>query len=159
MTTVAVVGVLALALAGCGSQADLDASRAQALQADVLAVTQAAAAGKWAAADTDLASTRAHLDAALDAGDVSVARYREIEAALARVTAVVAAERERASAAAKKAAPVATPSSTKPAPTPTPTTRRASSTPAAPAATGPGKSHAKGPGTKHPPKPGKSKKK
>jgi hypothetical protein len=99
----ATVGVVAL-LGACGSSVELEADRARALQADVLALTAAAAAGKWDVVEDDLRSTRALLDAALESADVSVARYRQIDDALDGVAAEVEAERDRVAAAKAAAA-------------------------------------------------------
>ncbi|KQR16777.1 hypothetical protein [Cellulomonas sp. Leaf334] len=95
-----VVLVVALGCVGCGSAPELAADRAQSLQESVLAVTQAASEARWADARVLLADTQADLDAGVDAGDVSTARYREIDAALDRV----AAELATAQAAADQAA-------------------------------------------------------
>ena len=73
-----------LACAGCGSSPELAADRAQALQESVLAVTQAASEARWADAQSLLAETQTALDDGADAGEVSTARYREIDAALDR---------------------------------------------------------------------------
>ena len=93
-------GVLALVivLGGCGRSPELAADRAGSLQDEVLDVTTAAAAGDWDAADAGIASAHAQLDAALDADDVTTARYHEIDAALDRVTATISVERDKAAA-------------------------------------------------------------
>jgi len=156
----AIVGALTLTLSGCGGQTGLDATRAHTLQADVLAVTNAARTENWDLARAKIASTQTHLDAALDAGQVSGSRYREIEAALARVAALVAAERDGASAANPSASPVTTPSATK-----RPTTSTTKATPSHAASTAPtnqngpghGNGKGKGSGQKHTPKPPKNK--
>ncbi|WP_456788206.1 hypothetical protein, partial [Cellulomonas sp. P5_C5] len=95
---------VALACAGCGSAPELAADRAQALQASVLAVTQAASDARWADAQVLLTDTQAALDAGVDAGDVSTARYREIDAALDRVAADLAAAQAAADQAAAEQA-------------------------------------------------------
>ena len=74
--------------------------RAQALQESVLSVTQAASEARWADAQVLLAETQTALDAGADAGEVSTARYREIDAALDRVAADVAAAQAAADQAA-----------------------------------------------------------
>lgn len=151
----AVVGSLALTLSGCGGQTELDASPAHTLQADVLAVTTAARAENWDLARAKIASTQTHLDAALDAGQVSGARYREIEAALARVAGLVTAARDEAPASSPSASPAATPSATKRPPTST--TKATPSHAASTNQNGPGHGKGKGPGQKHTPKPPKNK--
>lgn len=95
----AVVLVAALVTAGCGSRPDLTHDRAVTLQAAVMQMTSAAAAGHWDEADAAIADTRARLDAGVDAGEVSTTRYREIDRALDGVTAAVAAARAQAVAA------------------------------------------------------------
>jgi hypothetical protein len=150
---------LALTLGGCGSGSELDASSADALQSDVLALTVAARAEKWDVADARLTSTQAHLDAALEAGQVSQARYHQIDAALARVAALVADQRltelraeaaARATAAAKPSTAPSSSATETPAPGPT---RATSSGPGGGSAEKEGKG--KGPGPKHAPKPKK----
>lgn len=95
--TALVLGV-ALAVAGCASSPELASGRAQTLQHSVLAVTRAAAEGRWDDAQAMLGTTRAELDAGVDLGEVSPARYREIEAALVEVQTALAAEQQRAAA-------------------------------------------------------------
>ncbi|GEK23597.1 hypothetical protein CXY01_41170 [Cellulomonas xylanilytica] len=96
----AVVLGAGLACAGCGGTPELAADRAEVLQESVLVVTQAASEARWADAQVLLVDTRAALDAGVDAGEVSTARYREVDAALDRVAADLAA----AQAAAEQAA-------------------------------------------------------
>lgn len=86
-------------VAGCGSDPDLSAARAHALQASVLRVTQAAAEGRWQDAARLLAGTRARLDTGVDRGEVSTVRYRAIDAALDGVEAELVAAQQRAAAA------------------------------------------------------------
>lgn len=126
---------LALAVAGCGSTPELDADRAHTLQQSVLGVTQAAAEGRWADAQALLATTRADLDAGADLGEVSTARYRQIDTALDEVESQLAAEQERAAAAAA-AVPEPSPAAVSPAPAVVDT----------PATTPKGKDKGKGPG-------------
>ena len=95
----AVVLAAVLMTAGCAARPDLSADRAATLQDAVLHVTSAAAAGRWDEADAAITDTRARLDAGVDAGDVSTARYREIDRALDRVSAAVASARAEAAAA------------------------------------------------------------
>ena len=87
-------------LRGCGSAPELEGDRAQKLQESVLGVTQAASEARWADAQVLLADTQASLDAGADAGEVSTARYREIDAALDRVAAELAAAQAAADQAA-----------------------------------------------------------
>jgi hypothetical protein len=95
---VVVLVVTAFLTGGCGAEPDLDADRASQLQEAVLQVSTAAAASQWDAADAGLVEARARLDAGVDAGEVSTARYREIDRALDAVAAAVAAERARVAA-------------------------------------------------------------
>ena len=97
--TSVVLGV-ALVCAGCGSSPELAADRARALQDSVLAVSQAASEARWAEAQSLLVQTRGVLDDGVDEGEVSTARYREIDAALD----VVATELAASQAAADQAA-------------------------------------------------------
>ncbi|MGY4642352.1 hypothetical protein [Cellulomonas sp. URHB0016] len=106
-TLTAAVLTAVLVTAGCGARTDLDADRAVALQDAVLDVTSAAATGQWDAAEAALADTRARLDEGVDDGQVSTARYREIDEALDRVTGAVAAARAQAEAAQAAAAQAA----------------------------------------------------
>ncbi|MFS0700365.1 mucin-associated surface protein [Cellulomonas sp. 179-A 4D5 NHS] len=98
---------LVVVLAGCGQGAELDAERAAALQQSVLTVSEEAAAGRHGAAQAALAQVRSELEAAVDAGEVSTARYRQIDDALDRtdqeVSAALAAQ-AAAQAAAEQAA-------------------------------------------------------
>ncbi|MDM7831122.1 hypothetical protein [Cellulomonas edaphi] len=165
-----------LVLGACGGQTDLEGDRAHALQQDVLAVSTAAAAEKWDAVGAGLAAARAELDAALDAGDVSPARYHRIDAALDRVAAEVATARARAAVVAKAKATAraeataqarakasanakATGAATAPPPTTTKTSGPAvkAPTPAQPSTKGKGANNGKGHGAKHPPRPKKDK--
>ena len=94
---------VALFCTACGNAPDLAAERAQALQESVLSVTQAASEARWADAQALLAETQTALDAGADAGEVSTARYREIDAALDRVAADLAAAQAAQAAAAQAA--------------------------------------------------------
>ncbi|MBO1750322.1 hypothetical protein J4G33_00730 [Actinotalea sp. BY-33] len=80
----------ALVLGGCAAPSDLSEDAAGALQAAVLDLHRAAAEERYDAAEVAATEVRAALDAAAEAGEVSVARYRQIDAAL------VAAEEELA---------------------------------------------------------------
>lgn len=98
---------LLVVLAGCSQGAELDAERAAALQQSVLTVSEEAAAGRHDAAQAALAEVRSELEAAVDAGDVSTARFRQIDDALDRtdqeISAALAAQ-AAAQAAAEQAA-------------------------------------------------------
>jgi hypothetical protein len=131
----ALVLATALLATGCGSRPELDTQRAHTLQQSVLGVTQAAADGRWADAQTLLETTRTQLDAGADAGEVSTTRYRRIDSALDAVQSELAAEQERAAAAQAATDQAAQPAVVTPSPT-------AVDTPATPPK---GK-------TKHPPK-------
>jgi hypothetical protein len=96
-----------LVVAGCSSEPDLAADRAHTLQLAVLDVTEATAAGRWADAQVLLEKTRTELDEGADGGEVSTARYRQIDTALDEVQSQLAAELERAAAAEQEAAAAA----------------------------------------------------
>ncbi|GIG21076.1 hypothetical protein Cch01nite_18000 [Cellulomonas chitinilytica] len=94
-----VVLAVALVTAGCAERPDLADERAASLQAAVLDVTSAAAAGRWDDAEAALVDTRGRLDDGVDAGEVSTSRYREVDRALDRVAGALAAARAQAVAA------------------------------------------------------------
>jgi chromosome segregation ATPase len=102
MQVCAAVAVVAV-VGACQSSVELDADPARVLQADVLALTTAVAAGRWDTVEAELREAREHLDAALESGEVSVARYRQIDDALDTVAAEVEDERDRLAAAAAAA--------------------------------------------------------
>jgi len=117
----AVVLAAALLTTGCSSKPELDADRAHTLQQSVLDVTKAAADGRWADAQTLLATTRTQLDAGADAGEVSTTRYRRIDSALDAVQSELAAaqaalERQQAAAARAAADQAAQPAVVTPSP-------------------------------------------
>ncbi|HJQ42567.1 MAG TPA: hypothetical protein VJ831_05755 [Jatrophihabitantaceae bacterium] len=87
-----IAGSAAIVLAGCSSGASTSSGNAT-LQADVLALTQAAAARNWPAADTAMSRLRSDLAAELAAGRVSAARAAGIRTDLAAVAADVSAQR------------------------------------------------------------------
>ncbi|MBB2921688.1 mucin-associated surface protein [Cellulomonas cellasea] len=95
---------LVLVLVGCAQPPELDADRAGALQSAVLTVSEEAAAGRYDAAQAALAQVREQLEAAADAGEVSTARYRQVDDALDRTGQEVAAALEAQAAAARAAA-------------------------------------------------------
>ncbi len=114
-----------LLLAGCSGSPDLAPDRAHTLQESVLAVSQAASEARWDDALALLGTTRTELDAGVDAGEVSTARYREVDAALDRVESEITAEQARVAAdqlaaeqAAAAASAAATPPASEPAPEP-----------------------------------------
>lgn len=83
-------------VAGCsstGSAGDLSAAAATRLQADVLAVTRAAAEHRWSAADAALTRLRGDLATALANGQISVERASTVRADAATVAADIAARR------------------------------------------------------------------
>jgi hypothetical protein len=80
-------------LAGCGATPELASGRAAELQADVLAVTEAVAAGQYDVAAEALAAVRAGAQEAVDAGEVSTTRYHQIDEALDRTAAELEAAR------------------------------------------------------------------
>lgn len=136
-----------LALTGCGGRPDLEASRAHALQMSVLTVTQDAADGRWADARSALEVARGQLQAGSDANEVSLARYRAINAALDEVGGELDAE--EAAAAAAAAARVAAQPEVSAAPS-TPATTQAPSGPTQPAGKAKGKGAGQGNGKKKP---------
>ncbi|RHA42322.1 hypothetical protein D1825_07455 [Cellulomonas rhizosphaerae] len=152
-----------LAVGACGSQTDLAEDRAHTLQVDVLAVSTAAAAKKWDAVESALTAARKQLDAGLDAGEISTSRYHEIDAALDRVAAEVAAAEDRAAAAAVAKAKSEAAAKVKATATASPSADSTSvptaKAPSAPKAgnKGKGADNGKGPGSKHPPHPKKDK--
>lgn len=77
---------LALVVGGCstGAPADLGPGAAAELRDAVHDVAEAAAQGRYDAATVALDEVRAALDAAVEADDVSVRRYREIDRAIQR---------------------------------------------------------------------------
>ena len=82
-----VVLVVALTLAGCGAQTvDVAAGRVSSFQQSVLEITQAVAAGQLDAAESALSTFRDELEEAVDRGDVSAVRYRQIDDALDEVS-------------------------------------------------------------------------
>ena len=100
------VVVVAGLLAGCASPAtDLAAGAATQLQADVLAVSRAAAVGDLPVARTELRTLTEHVTAARDGGKLSVERQRLIQATIALVSAdLTTLETQTAQAAAANAA-------------------------------------------------------
>ena len=101
-----VVGLIVLT--GCaGSPPDLTPDAAERLQEAVNGVVQAAVEGRYDDAGAALLATRAALDEAADAGQVSAARYRQIEDALQRAEVELAAVVVAVEAPAPEEVPVA----------------------------------------------------
>ena len=97
---VLLVGTLAGALAACGSPApELDRNAATQLQAQVLSVSQAAAAHDPAGSLKLLDGLLTRLDAAAANGEVSFKRHQSIKAAIDAVRADLAAQQAAAAAA------------------------------------------------------------
>lgn len=97
--------VLVVLLAGCGRAApDLDTRAAGRLQADVVAVSQAAAAGDLAGARAKLTTLTGDVAAARTAGQLSTRRKRAIDASVALVAADLSALQRQADAQATMAA-------------------------------------------------------
>lgn len=102
---VAACAMTALLLAGCaGKPPALEPTTAEQLQADVLGVTEAAAAGDLVQARSELSHAEANLRTAAASGQVAPERSAEIQAAINLVsadlsTAIDAAEAQAASAA------------------------------------------------------------
>lgn len=90
---VAALGAL-VTLSACSPAPELDPGAATELQAAVLAVTQAAAAGRLDEAETGVSQVRETLEAAVDSGAVSAERYGEIDDALDRTAAELGAARQ-----------------------------------------------------------------
>ena len=108
--TVAVAAglLLLLPLAGCAAeQVQLEASTAQNLQAAMLDVTEAAAAGDFTDAQSLLTDMQATLHAAAAAGQVSAERSSSIQTAIDLVSADLTVEIEAAAVAAEAAAAAA----------------------------------------------------
>lgn len=89
-----------LVLGGCAdAQPDLAADAAEDLQAAVVELAEASAQGRWDAAEEGVARVRAVLEEAAQEGDISVARYANVLAALERTEEeLVAAQATDASA-------------------------------------------------------------
>lgn len=104
-----------LLVASCGTSApSLSSGAGNTLRADVLALTEAAAAHQWSAADQALVQLRSDLTAAVAANGVSAEQAQTIRADIASIAADLAARRAAA-------APSTSSSSTpKPKPTPSP---------------------------------------
>jgi hypothetical protein len=128
-------------VAGCsstGSDSGLSASAGATLHSDVLALTRAAAARNWSAADGALTQLRSDLAAARETGTVSAARAAEIEATIKAVAADLATSSGRTSTSSAAAS-----STSKAAPSPKPsathtTARRSSAAPKPPTGGGGG---------------------
>ncbi|MFN2517451.1 MAG: hypothetical protein ABR604_00200 [Jatrophihabitantaceae bacterium] len=122
MSRLLLAASLAAAIVGTGGCSGdsappaLSDAAARQLQADVLVVTQSAAAHNWTLARSELQTLRTHLAAARSAGTVSLARAASIDAAIGAVSLDLAA-----------AVPTTTPST--PRSTPAPTTAATTSAP------------------------------
>jgi hypothetical protein len=112
----ALVAGTCLLLTGCGSSSpSISTGAGNTLRADVLALTQAAAAREWSTADQALAQLRSDLTAAVAAGGVSVDRARAIRGDVAAIAGDLAAHRLAHTPKTSSA-----PSTTKPEPAPKP---------------------------------------
>jgi hypothetical protein len=126
----------AVLIAGCSSgqsPSAVSAAGGATLQADVLALTRAAAAHDWSAADGALSELRSDLAQALAAGSVDAARGKQIQATIAAITADLAAQRGTATSStppSSSASKAATTSATTTRPTPRRTTSTAPKPPA-----------------------------
>jgi colicin import membrane protein len=108
--TVAVAAglILVLPLAGCAAEpVQLEASTAQNLQAAMLDITEAAAAGDFTDAQSLLTTMQADLHAAAAAGQVSAERSSSIQSAINLVSDDLTVEIEAAAVAAEAAAAAA----------------------------------------------------
>lgn len=95
------IGLLLLPLAGCAAEpVDLHASSAEQLQAVMLNISEAAAAGDFADAQSLLTEMQATLRTAAAAGQVSAERSASIQSAINRVSADLTVEIEATAAAA-----------------------------------------------------------
>lgn len=83
--------VLLWSAAACGGQVDLDTRAADQLQRAVADVVTAAEQGRYDAAQQAVSHAREVLDQAADDGRLSVGRYRQIDEALTRADAELAA--------------------------------------------------------------------
>lgn len=98
--------LVALGVGGCSaSPADLSEEAGARLQEAVWSVTSAAAQGRLDAAATALERVRSELDRAVEADDISVQRYRDVDDALRAVEAEIAALRDAGAEEADAAAP------------------------------------------------------
>jgi hypothetical protein len=85
---------ICLLVTGCGNSSPrLSTGAGNTLRADVLALTQAAAAHQWSAADQALAQLRTDLTAAISTGAVTAAQAQTIHADVDKVAADLAAHR------------------------------------------------------------------
>lgn len=136
---------------GCSSgesKSALSDSAAATLHSDVLALTRAAAARDWSAADGALTELRSDLTVARALGNVSDARAAAIETTIKAITTDLALSSGRtASSPAAPPSPPASSTASSPKPSPTHTTVKPAPKPA-PAPGGGGKGD-KGPGRKH----------
>jgi outer membrane biosynthesis protein TonB len=110
---VAIAAGLMVSLAGCGGSALSSGMRLDVsgqLQADVLTLTQAAAAKNWTGARTALAALKNDLAASQTSGGISAARAAQIQATIATI---------------QQELPAVPVNTTVPTPTPTPTTKAA----------------------------------
>jgi hypothetical protein len=108
---------VAVLIAGCssgGSHSGLSVAGGASLQSDVVALTRAAAAHNWPAADSALSELRSDLAAALAAGSVDAERGQQIQATITAITADLAAQRGTpTSSTAARTSPSKAPSTTR----------------------------------------------
>jgi hypothetical protein len=124
LTATAVAALTAGALlTGCSSSGPGSAADAKAaLRSDVLALSRAAAAQNWTAANAALGQLRSDLSAARAAGRIDAAEVRSLRTHISAVAADLAAKTAPAptSAARPSPAPPTPPATHKPAPAPKP---------------------------------------
>jgi hypothetical protein len=84
-------GALVTGCSSTGSNVGLSATAAATLHSDVLALTRAAAAHNWAAADGALSQLRSDLSEAIAAGTVTAERAAELQTTIRSVAADLAA--------------------------------------------------------------------
>ncbi len=104
LTRFILAAALAGALAGCGPAPELADDAARELQAQVLAVTEAAAADDPSTALALLDELETRLDSAAARGDVSFTRHQRIGASVTAVRADLSAQKAAVEAAAQAAA-------------------------------------------------------
>ena len=106
--TLAVAIGLFLPLTGCtAEQVDLQAATAEKLQTEILAISEASAAGDFANAQSLLTTMQANLRTAAASGEVSAERSTSIQAAINLVRDDLTVEIDAAAAAAEAAAQAA----------------------------------------------------
>lgn len=121
VTFAAGAAAICLLVASCGTSApSISSGAGDTLRADVLALTQAAAAHQWSAADQALVQLRSDLTAAIAANGVSDARAQAIRADIASIAADLAARRQAITPSTSSSPSTQPKPSPKPKPSPAP---------------------------------------